>query len=119
MLFPPQYALNRGVGASGVLRRWPNRTIPYDLSAISGEFSQRVDPFCHSNRIIDVQDRQLIITAMNQLMYDVGTPVPNEATREICVFFRPARSSDTDVLKVLYGNGCSATVNENKRISRK
>ncbi len=47
---------------------------------------------------------------MNQLMYDVGTPIPGQQGRQACVFFRPAQIGDTDMIKIQYGNGCSATV---------
>jgi hypothetical protein len=47
---------------------------------------------------------------MNQLMYDVATPIPGETNREVCAYFRPAQAGDREVLKIKYGNGCSATV---------
>lgn len=41
MLFPQKSGTTRGVGSIGAPRRWPNRIIPYDISAISGKFSKR------------------------------------------------------------------------------
>lgn len=52
---------------------------------------------------------------MNQLMYDVGTAIPNESARQVCVFFRPAQVGDPEVLKIQYGTGCSATVSNRKK----
>lgn len=52
---------------------------------------------------------------MDHLMYDVGTPITGQISRYICVYFRPAQSTDTDVLKIQYGNGCNAMVWENKK----
>jgi hypothetical protein len=62
------------------------------------------------NSIIDANDRTTITNAMNQLMYAVGTPIPGNTTRTICVYFRPAVSGDKEILKIKYGNGCSASV---------
>jgi hypothetical protein len=47
---------------------------------------------------------------MNQLMYDVGTAIPNETGRQVCIFFRPSQAGDKEILKILYGTGCSASV---------
>ena len=47
---------------------------------------------------------------MNQLMYDVGTPISGQVNRQICVHFRPARPGDPEVLRIQYGSGCSASV---------
>jgi hypothetical protein len=40
MLFPPNFDPSRGVGINGAARRWPNKIIPYDISAISSKFSK-------------------------------------------------------------------------------
>ncbi len=72
--------------------------------------------------IIDQNERQTITNAMNQLMYDVGTPVPGQEGRQLCVYFRPAQASDREVLKIQYGNGCSASVsykNEKRKFEKK
>jgi hypothetical protein len=47
---------------------------------------------------------------MNQLMFAVGTPISGETNRQACVYFRPAQTGDSEVLKIKYGNGCSASV---------
>jgi hypothetical protein len=47
---------------------------------------------------------------MNQLMFDVGTPVAGLTMRQTCVFFRLPQPGDKEILKIKYGNGCSATV---------
>jgi len=93
ILFPPDFDISRGVGINGKIRRWPNRVIPYDISAIS-----------------NTDERTLITNAMNQLMFDVGTAIANQTSRQTCVFFRPAQSTDKEVLKIQYGTGCSASV---------
>lgn len=49
---------------------------------------------------------------MNQLMFDVGTAVPGQQSRQACVLFRPAQPTDKEVLKIQYGNGCSASVSK-------
>ncbi|CAF0729251.1 unnamed protein product [Adineta steineri] len=92
ILFPPNSDTSRGAAFYGNYRRWPNKIIPYDISAIT------------------TNDRTTIINAMNQLMYDVGTPIPGNLARQVCVFFRPAEATDKEVLKILYGNGCSASI---------
>ena len=48
---------------------------------------------------------------MNTLMYAVGTPVTGQTTRRACVYFRPKVASDRNFLKIVYGSGCSGTVN--------
>jgi hypothetical protein len=47
---------------------------------------------------------------MNQLMFAVGTPIEGQTNRQACVFFRPAQTGDKEILKIKYGNGCSASV---------
>ncbi len=59
---------------------------------------------------IDANDQKTITTAINQLMYDVGTGIPGQVGRKVCVFFRPAETDDREILKIRYGNGCSASV---------
>lgn len=50
---------------------------------------------------------------MNALMYDIGTPIPGQQlAREVCVVFRPVEQTDTQFIKIQYGNGCSASVSE-------
>ena len=78
-------------------------------------FSKAEYLFLMFDRTLDTNDRQLITTAMNQLMFDVGTPVANQSSRQACVFFRPSVASDPEVLKIQYGTGCSATVSNRKR----
>ncbi|CAF1971514.1 unnamed protein product [Rotaria magnacalcarata] len=93
MKFGPDFDASRGVAIFGAGRRWPNRIIPYDISAIS-----------------NANDRKTITDAMNKLMYDVGTPQVNGTGRTACVFFRPSQNGDKEILKIQYGNGCSAHV---------
>jgi hypothetical protein len=57
-----------------------------------------------------MDDRNTIINAMNHLMFDVGTPIQGQDGRQSCVIFRPARTGDKEILKIRYGNGCSANV---------
>jgi hypothetical protein len=71
------------------------------------------------NSIIDTNDRNTIINAMNQLMFDVGTPIPGQVARQTCVYFRPSQSTDKEVVKIQYGNGCSASVSQREVILRK
>jgi hypothetical protein len=47
-------------------------------------------------------------------MFDVGTPIPGQPGRQICVLFRPAKTGDQEVIKIRYGNGCSASVSLKK-----
>jgi hypothetical protein len=56
---------------------------------------------------------------MNKLMFDVGTPQANGTGRTACVFFRPSQAGDKEILKVQYGNGCSAHVSKAKEKLRK
>jgi hypothetical protein len=93
MHFPPDFDPSRGVGINGAARRWPSKIIPYDISAIT-----------------NVNDRNQITNAMNILMFAVGTPIAGSTQRTACVFFRPAQAADKEVLKIQYGNGCSASV---------
>jgi hypothetical protein len=59
---------------------------------------------------IDASDRKMITDAMDMLMFDVGTPIPNSEQRSACVYFRPYQLTDPIHLKIQYGEGCSATV---------
>ncbi|CAF2623708.1 unnamed protein product [Rotaria sp. Silwood2] len=93
MILPSDFNLSRGAAIYGARRRWPNRIIPYDISAIT-----------------DANDRTTIKNAMNKLMFDVGTSVPGQIARQTCVVFRPAQTDDKEILKIQYGNGCSATI---------
>jgi hypothetical protein len=95
MIFPDGFDptdSTRGVAIFGN-RQWPNRIIPYDISAISS-----------------AADRKTITDAMQTLMYAVGTPIANSNQRNACVYFRPREASDTSYFKIQYGNGCSAIV---------
>jgi len=92
MLLPPKSS-TRGVAINGQIRRWPNRMIPYDISAIT-----------------DATDQATIRSAMNQLMFEVGTQITGQTNRQACVYFRPAQTGDKEILKIKYGNGCSASV---------
>jgi hypothetical protein len=47
---------------------------------------------------------------MRTLMYAVGKPVVGSRWRKMCISFRPKKSSDQEYLRIVYGNGCSATV---------
>jgi len=70
--------------------------------------------------IIDTNDRNTIINAMNQLMFDVGTPIPGQVARQTCVYFRPSQSTDKEVVKIQYGTGgCSASVSQREVTLRK
>ncbi|CAF1173543.1 unnamed protein product [Rotaria sordida] len=61
MLFLPDFDPICGTAIFRTLRRWPNRIIPYDISAIT-----------------DANDRITITKAMNQLIFDVGTPIEDQ-----------------------------------------
>ena len=54
--------------------------------------------------------RSIIVQAMETLMYAVGTPIPGEMTRKMCVQFRPRQRGDRTFFGIGYGSGCSATV---------
>lgn len=90
MIFPK--SSTRGVAIFGN-RQWPGNVIPYDISAIT-----------------DANDRQMIINAMQILMYSVATPMPDSNQRSACVYFRPREATDQAYFKIQYGNGCSAHV---------
>ncbi|CAF0985187.1 unnamed protein product [Rotaria sordida] len=103
MILPPGFDPlhpNRGVSINGQIRRWPNKIVPYDISAIS-----------------DSRDRQTIELAMQKLMYDTGITKPGQTSRTSCVTFRPAQSTDRKVLKIQYSTGCSASVSTVIRVS--
>ena len=55
---------------------------------------------------------------MQRLMYDVGTPIPGQTLRRTCVYFRPKQSQDRSYVRVIYGNGCSATVRDDILLDR-
>ena len=56
---------------------------------------------------------------MNKLMFDVGTPQVNGTGRTACVFFRGAQTGDKEILKIQYGNGCSAHVSNHEKEKRR
>ena len=113
MLFAPgadPKSSARGVGINGN-SKWPNGEIPYDLSAITGTTTTlNWFVFILFDVCLDSKDQQTITTAMNTLMYAVGTPISGSTQRTACVYFRPRTSTDKVYLKVQYGNGCSANV---------
>ena len=47
-------------------------------------------------------------------MFDVGTPIPGQIGRQVCIYFRAAEPGDSEILKIQYGNGCSASVSFEK-----
>ena len=65
---------------------------------------------------LDAADRKMIMDAIYQLMFDVGAPITGHAARRICVEFRAAVPSDTEVLKIQYGQGCSASVSDRSEL---
>jgi len=96
MIFPPGFnpkSSARGVAIAADARKWPNGVVPYDISAIT-----------------ESNERETILYAMNTLMYDVGTPIPNVEQRRACIYFRPRTAQDKVYLKIQYGDGCLATV---------
>ncbi|CAF1480147.1 unnamed protein product [Adineta steineri] len=94
MLFPnlPSKSMNRGVAYDEV-NKWPSGIIPYDISAIT-----------------NADDRQIIETAMQYLMYNTGSPIANSTSRHVCVYFRPKKTDDSTFLTIVYGQGCSAHI---------
>jgi hypothetical protein len=60
----------------------------------------------------DANDRKTITDAMDMLMFDVGTPIPNSEQRSACVYFRPRQSTDQIYFKIQYGDGCSSNVSK-------
>jgi hypothetical protein len=50
MLLPPKSALTRGAAFNGEMHRWPNRVIPYDISAITSRFLTKLIYFQLNNR---------------------------------------------------------------------
>jgi hypothetical protein len=64
--------------------------------------------------MLDTQDRDKILNSMYQLMFDVGTPIPSQVGRQTCIYFRAAEPGDSEILKIQYGDGCSASVSFEK-----
>ena len=48
--------------------------------------------------------------AMQTLMYAVATPIPGQASRTSCVYFRLRTTEDQHYIRITYGEGCSGTV---------
>lgn len=116
MIFPKGFNLTslsdaRGVAISGP-RRWPNGIVPYDISAITCKYSCALD-LNSSMRIFVLlasRHREMIVEAMQILMYAVANSVEGDTKRKACVYFRPREQGDKKILRITYGNGCSATV---------
>jgi len=92
MIFPPGFnpkSSARGVAIAADARKWPNGVVPYDISAIT-----------------ESNERETILYAMNTLMYDVGTPIPNVDQRRACIYFRPRTAQDKVYLKIQYRRAC-------------
>jgi hypothetical protein len=64
-----------------------------------------------TNIFFVASDQGIIVNAMNTLMYAVGTPVQGQTSRRSCVYFRPKLSNENNFVKIVYGTGCSGTVN--------
>ena len=64
---------------------------------------------------VALSHRSIIQNAIQTLMYAVAAPIPGQTIRRTCVFFRPRQSSDKTYFKVVYGNGCSATVSSGSK----
>ena len=83
------------------------------MTSLPSQVNSLRQRFCFlliSDLSIDANDQATIKTAMNTLMYAVGTPIEGQSNRQACVYFRPANDGDAEVLKIKYGNGCSANV---------
>jgi hypothetical protein len=95
MIFPKDFNPKSSARGLAIYKnmKWPNGIIPYDITDIT-----------------DSSEQKMIIAAMNILMYDVGTPIPNSDQRSACVFFRPRRSNDTVYFKIQYGSGCNSHI---------
>jgi hypothetical protein len=57
-----------------------------------------------------MNDREMIINAMDTLMFDTGTLIAGSVSRYVCVYFRPRQPTDKIFLTIQYGNGCNAHV---------
>ena len=58
-------------------------------------------------------ERRIIVEAMNQLMDILAIQKSASGPKRLCVYFRPARPTDSQHLLVQYGGGCSASVGYN------
>jgi len=85
-------AAERGVAIRGAGYRWKNAVIPYDLSGIT-----------------DQAHKDMILSSMKRLMWDVATPT-SSTSRSVCVIFREKTAEDKNFLKAQYGDGCSCSV---------
>jgi hypothetical protein len=119
MIFPPNFdprSMKRGAASLGIRRRWPQNTIPYDLSNLTSKLIPSPIPFysttmpCILSRSIAAEERSLVVSAMNSLMEAVAVTNPADGSKRLCVHFRPAQASDLNPLIVRYGTGCSGTV---------
>lgn len=102
----------KGVATFGS-HQWPNGIVPYDLSAITCKHQYRIDLdffFWMSISFIASRHQDMIVEAMQILMYAVATPVSGETNRKACVYFRPRTRGDRNYFRVIYGDGCSGTV---------
>ena len=60
--------------------------------------------------LVASRHRDMIVEAMQILMYAVATSVEGETKRKACVYFRPRERGDTKFFRITYGSGCSGTV---------
>ena len=106
---PSKASIARGAALFGP-HRWPSNTIPYDMTAITCKFHTLIFFNAH-DLLLASSHRSMIVSAMSTLMYAIGTPVQSQTTRRPCVYFRPKLSNDQNFIKIVYGTGCSSTVN--------
>ncbi|CAF1261205.1 unnamed protein product [Rotaria sordida] len=97
MIFPDGFdptieSTGRGVAIYGP-RRWSKNVIPYDMSLIT-----------------NAGHRNMIESAMATLVNITSSPISGQTTHKPCFTFRPALPKESNVLKIQYGTGCSATV---------
>jgi hypothetical protein len=60
--------------------------------------------------LIDQADRDMILSIMQQLLYETGVVYEGTTQRTGCISFREREENDKDFLRIRYGNGCSCTV---------
>jgi hypothetical protein len=119
MIFPPNFdprSMKRGAASLGFRRRWPQNTIPYDLSNLTSKFMPSLIVFDSTTmpyilfRSIAAVERSLVVSAMNGLMETVAITISTDGSKRLCIHFRPAQASNVNPLIVRYGTGCSGTV---------
>lgn len=97
--------LQRGVGKRNPLARWPNGTVPYEISTEYGNIEREKKIFLR--KFLDGYDQGKILAGIRRLERVVSL---DSTLASFCIRFRPKNRDDKYFLSIQNGDGCSSYV---------